>query len=195
MYEICAPEHDAGSLAGVHHEYQKDRSYLATPFPKVLETLSAIRHAGIKTAAVTTRYKSSLYATLEHSNMMKLFDAIVTGDDVKNPKPHPEPLVRALQSLQVDAKDAYMVGDTVNDIEAGKHTGMKTIAVSYGFQGVGVLTQNLTIWWLQLKTFCLLFFLSSRLGIYLVLPIRSFLHDAKMLSVQQEHSLSFPATP
>jgi 2-phosphoglycolate phosphatase len=70
---------------------------------------------------------------LKKAGVDKLFEAIITTDDVKNKKPAAEPLVECLKRLQVDASRSVYVGDTRVDIKAGKAAGMKTIGVLTGF--------------------------------------------------------------
>jgi len=66
---------------------------------------------------------------------MGYFDAIISGEDVEHPKPHPESLFKALQQLEVRPEKAVMIGDTEADILAGKNAKVRTIGVSYGFHG------------------------------------------------------------
>lgn len=70
---------------------------------------------------------------LKKAGVDKLFEAIITTDDVKNKKPAAEPLVECLRRLQVDANRSVYVGDTRVDMKAGKSAGMKTIGVLTGF--------------------------------------------------------------
>lgn len=48
------------------------------------------------------------------------FDTVVTLDDVKQPKPDPEPVRLALSRLGCDPSEAIMVGDNYHDVMAGK---------------------------------------------------------------------------
>ena len=86
-------------------------------------------------AAVTTRSRRTSIKTLEMSCIIDYFDAIISGEDVNYPKPHPEPLFKALQQLEVGPEKAVMIGDTEADILAGKNAKVMTIGVSYGFHG------------------------------------------------------------
>lgn len=54
------------------------------------------------------------------------FQAVVTMDDVVNPKPSGEPVLLALSRLGVSADDAFFLGDTNADLLAGKQAGVKT---------------------------------------------------------------------
>ncbi len=63
----------------------------------------------------------------------------------KHPFPSQEIIqnvLTALKRLKVDPKNAYMVGDTKDDILAGKSAGVKTIGVTYGFAGKSIKDHN-----------------------------------------------------
>ncbi len=60
---------------------------------------------------------------------------MLDGGDVERHKPHPEPVLKALRALGVEAAAAVMVGDAPVDIEAGRSAGTATIGVTYGFHG------------------------------------------------------------
>lgn len=63
--------------------------------------------------------------------MNDLFDVIITGDDVVNPKPHLEGLMKALAQLNINNTDAVFLGDSDADILAGKQANVHTIAVQW----------------------------------------------------------------
>ena len=56
----------------------------------------------------------------------ELFDCIVCADDVKNFKPHPEPVLMTLSALHRAPHEAIMIGDSSADILAGKAAGTAT---------------------------------------------------------------------
>jgi pyrophosphatase PpaX len=64
-----------------------------------------------------------------------MFDTILSAEDVLNLKPHPEPILRALELLNISSAEAIMVGDTESDMEAAKAADVKTVAALYGFAG------------------------------------------------------------
>lgn len=115
---------------------------LVKPFPGVFETLKIIKEKGIKQAAVTSRRKITSISLLQMNGLAEFFDLIVSEEDTKNNKPHPEPLLFALSKLQVLPADSLMVGDSNQDILAGKSAGAKTIAVTYGFKGRGIVDSD-----------------------------------------------------
>lgn len=105
-------------------------------YPGVGELLPILRNVGARLAAVTSDDKRSI-ATLDTMGIAHYFDIVITSDHVTNLKPHPEGLLRALEHLGIPSSDAAIVGDTANDIIAGKKAKLaKTIAVTHGFGGV-----------------------------------------------------------
>ena len=60
------------------------------------------------------------------------FAVIVGADEVTHPKPHPEPVLKALECLGAPATGAVFIGDSRHDIECGRAAGVKTAAALWG---------------------------------------------------------------
>jgi N-acetyl-D-muramate 6-phosphate phosphatase len=67
----------------------------------------------------------------------------VCGDTTAHAKPHPEPLWEAARRMGVDAAACAYVGDDLRDIQAGLAAGMMTVAVRWGYLGLG---PNIETW-------------------------------------------------
>jgi phosphoglycolate phosphatase len=82
---------------------------------------------------VTT--KTSIYTKeiLKHFGLLKFFKAVIGREDVKNPKPHPEPVLKALLALNSDAKNAWIIGDMILDLMAAKEAGINSVGVLCGY--------------------------------------------------------------
>jgi phosphoglycolate phosphatase-like HAD superfamily hydrolase len=76
---------------------------------------------------------------LKKAGVDKLFEAIITSDDVEKRKPAPDPLIVCAQQLELKPGGCVYVGDTTTDIKAGKAAGMRTIGVLTGFDGYETL--------------------------------------------------------
>jgi pyrophosphatase PpaX len=59
-------------------------------------------------------------------------DTVIGADDVTHPKPHPEPVLRALERLGADPGRTVFVGDSLHDMESGRRAGVATAAVLWG---------------------------------------------------------------
>ncbi|MEO8527976.1 MAG: HAD family phosphatase [Pseudolysinimonas sp.] len=75
------------------------------------ELLLELREAGIPTALVTMSIRTMATDVVERLGFAG-FDVLVTGDDVENAKPHPEPYLRAAELLGVDITDCVALEDS-----------------------------------------------------------------------------------
>ena len=82
---------------------------------------------------VTT--KTGIYSKelLEHFGVMKYFEVLIGRENVTNPKPHPEPILRALHLMKANKESAFMIGDTCLDMISAKEAGIKSVAVEFEY--------------------------------------------------------------
>jgi len=103
------------------------------PLPNVYTTLKRLSK-NFSLALITRRsvQRNRLTKELNRLGFLPYFKAIVTSQDVSEPQPSPEALLKAAQKLGVPIKDCAIVSDSIVDIQAGKAAGIKTIAVLSG---------------------------------------------------------------
>ncbi|AKB77207.1 Beta-phosphoglucomutase [Methanosarcina horonobensis HB-1 = JCM 15518] len=58
-----------------------------------------------------------------------IFDAVVTGDDVLNSKPHPDPFLKAVELLNVGKKECIVIENATLGVEAAKKADIYCIGV------------------------------------------------------------------
>jgi phosphoglycolate phosphatase len=105
------------------------------------DTVKILKQTGIYTAIVSNKTGDYLRDELRHLEIYDYFHKIVGATDAKKDKPHPEPLLLALENSGLTEKDfqnIWMVGDSLTDIEAAINTGV--VPVLYG---EGELEKNL----------------------------------------------------
>ncbi len=95
-------------------------------FPGVEEVLGLIEE---KSGLVTSTPRSSTIKILENFGLKTYFDFLVSGDDVENPKPSPEPVEKACKKADVNPGNTVFIGDNDSDVVAGKRAGCKVIGV------------------------------------------------------------------
>jgi beta-phosphoglucomutase len=69
---------------------------------------------------------------LQKFGLAKLFDIIVTADEVKKAKPDPEIFLKCAKKMQVTPERCIVFEDSVFGIKAAKNSGMSCIAVLTG---------------------------------------------------------------
>lgn len=131
-YQILTNKNDVASYCEYHREYQLNNMHLSKPYANSLKTLQELKRSGFKTAAVTSRMKKSASLGLSKAHLSPLLDFAVFADEVTNHKPHPEPLHKAMEFLNVNPDETLMVGDSEADILGGKNAGVRTVGVLYG---------------------------------------------------------------
>jgi pyrophosphatase PpaX len=83
---------------------------------------------------VTSKRRVSVEMALEvFPGLRNVVDRFVTLEDTTKHKPHPEPLLRALELLgRIPKERAAYVGDSPFDVEAAKAARLTSVAVSWG---------------------------------------------------------------
>lgn len=103
-----------------------------------LEFLKALKQNGIAIALITNKKNELTHALLKSLDVDQYFDVIMAGQDGAH-KPSPDLLLKALQVLNIEAKNAVMIGDSLDDREAAKSANIDMIGVSFGYRP---LTKN-----------------------------------------------------
>ena len=93
----------------------------------ILSTLEYLQDKGIQCAVVSSAPRSFIEPQIKRFKLAHYFPVLITGNDVTRLKPHPEPLLKALDLLKANPEQTIMIGDTRSDILAGKAAGTKTI--------------------------------------------------------------------
>jgi len=101
----------------------------------ILETLQTLKNADFNLACITNKTARFTNPLMETAGLASYFDFIASGDTFAEMKPNPLPLLETAKLFNVAPENAWMIGDSINDISAGKRAGFKTIAVSYGYAG------------------------------------------------------------
>ena len=108
----------------------KERAGDVALYPGAADTLAELAKRGKRLAVVTSSFTEAITGQMHAAGLdPALFDAIVTGDDVTEYKPHPEATFLALAKLGAQPEEALFVGDTDKDILSGKNSGVDTVLV------------------------------------------------------------------
>ncbi|GAE92753.1 pyrophosphatase PpaX [Gracilibacillus boraciitolerans JCM 21714] len=116
------------------HNYENHEKYV-TAFPTVVETIKTLKDKGFQLGIVTTKLTDTAKLGLKITGMDQLFDVLIGLDDVEHAKPHPEPILKAIELLKANPMTTIMVGDNYHDIEAGHNAGVQTAGVAWTIKG------------------------------------------------------------
>jgi len=125
------PEGLAEALQAVREEYALQPP--SAPYPGVRETIERLSDMGLALVVCTNKPEKPARRILGQLDMAKYFKAVAGGDSFPTKKPDPGPLQALIETVGVPASAAAMVGDSANDVTAGRVAGLFTVAVSYGY--------------------------------------------------------------
>jgi len=116
--------------------FYKDKVFLkllregyVTLFPEVYNVLKVLKSYGVKLCVATSTSIPLLITMLEYFNIMKYFDVLVAGEEVRRSKPEPDLYLEALKRAETDGKEALIVGDSEYDVIPAKAIGATTVLV------------------------------------------------------------------
>ena len=103
------------------------------PYPGIVAALDRLKSAGFDLAVCTNKRESFTMPLLDALDLTGYFTAITGGDTFAFRKPDPRHVLETIARSGGGVPNAVMVGDSSNDIDAGKGAGAATIAVTFGY--------------------------------------------------------------
>jgi phosphoglycolate phosphatase len=110
-------------------------------FQGVPDTLKALKEMHLKTAICTISGNNATSYNLKRFGIEQYFDAVITREKVSNVKPHPEHLQAALDLLNIQPKEAVLVGDSVKDIQCARKLDVLAVGVTTGLSSIESLIE------------------------------------------------------
>lgn len=104
-------------------------------FPEVKKILKYNKKHEKIQGIVTHSPRNIVEEILKRNKINKFLDGMVTWDDIEEkklkPKPEPDTLLYLARDLNLETKSCLYIGNSKEDIIAGKKAGMLTLGVSY----------------------------------------------------------------
>jgi beta-phosphoglucomutase len=118
----------------MHNKFIEDkRNYFRqiaklTYYPKAFETIEELRNRGYTTALVTACARKNMEKSIDKEHQ-KLFEFIISGDDVTHSKPNPDPYLIAQRALGLEVSECVAIENAPLGVDSVKNAGMICIAV------------------------------------------------------------------
>lgn len=109
-------------------EVMTESAVLYDCVPEILREL----HKTLKIGIVTTKFHYRIEAILRKFSIEEMVDVIIGGEDVKEEKPSPEGLLKAVDMLESEKHKVLYVGDSYIDATAAQSAGVDFAAVLTG---------------------------------------------------------------
>ena len=138
------------AMVATYREYNvAHHDQMVTVYPGVVAALGTIRAAGRRTGLVTSKNRQGALRGLTLVRLEAMMDVLVCADEVTNPKPHPEPVEKAVALLGADPATTVYVGDSIHDMVSGRAAGVRTAAALWGPFGREHLELASPDYWLE----------------------------------------------
>jgi HAD superfamily hydrolase (TIGR01509 family) len=124
---------------GILDDYEAEGADKCGFMPGTLETLEWLRDQGIKMAVCTSNSGDLARRILERLEASQFFQSVIGRTPGLLMKPHPDQVLACLRQICIDPRDGVMVGDSHNDVLAGKAAGARTIAIPVYFTNKGAM--------------------------------------------------------
>jgi phosphoglycolate phosphatase len=105
----------------------------STVYPGAMEGVQALHAQGVKLACLTNKPLQPARDLLATKSVLSYFSHVFGGDSFERKKPDPLPVLRTCEALGVQPSDAWLIGDSQNDGQAGKAAGCSVALVRYGY--------------------------------------------------------------
>jgi HAD superfamily hydrolase (TIGR01509 family) len=104
--------------------------------PRLLAGVKAFLNAAkqrFTLVLVTGSTRNEAIPVLVHYELLDLFSATICKDDVINPKPDPEPYLKALELLSIKPHQAFALEDSATGLQSATAAGVKTIVIPHEY--------------------------------------------------------------
>jgi HAD superfamily hydrolase (TIGR01509 family) len=115
-----------------NHYYEQEGYKTGRVYEGVREALVELRARGYLLGVASNKGWGRIGADIDYLGLQGLLDAFVTSEDTPQRKPHPAPLLKLAEKLEVEPQYCVYIGDYRGDIIAAKDAGMVSIAVMWG---------------------------------------------------------------
>lgn len=113
--------------------YAADLATLTRPFAGAEAALDALAAGGWRLGVCTNKPTRLAAGLLDALGLGRRFGAVVGGDAAPERKPHPAPLLMALERLGVPVGAAVFVGDSETDVLTARAAGVPVAVVRHGY--------------------------------------------------------------
>jgi len=102
------------------------------PFPGAVEVVEGLAASGHPIGVVTAKLSQGAHRTLRHVGLDRLVGVVVGADTTSRSKPHPDPVLYALERLGRTPGAAVLVGDSTHDVAAALAAGVRPVGALWG---------------------------------------------------------------
>jgi len=136
------PEALASATAMFLEAYQSRLCVDSKLYPGIQQLLKTLKDRDIALGVVTNKPAAFTEPLLEALGIATFFGSTISGDTCAERKPHPLPVLTALEELGAAPARSAMIGDSPNDALSARAAGTSALLMTWGYN-VGVDLKSL----------------------------------------------------
>ncbi|MGL4849286.1 MAG: HAD family hydrolase, partial [Clostridium sp.] len=113
-------------------KYVNEYEHGAKLYDGFKEVIEKLHEKGIVLCIASSKTREQYKIDFEKTDLHKYMTNVVLAEDTENHKPHPEPLLKAVENLNINPNESIYVGDTLADFKASNLAGMDFALAVWG---------------------------------------------------------------
>ncbi len=138
LTRLAFPRHTAADqqelCARLVAVYEANLCVNTETYPGMREALAELTRQGLRWGVVTNKLHRLAVPIIEQLGLADHCAVVVGGDTAARNKPAPDPILHALNELNLAPESVAYVGDHLKDMQAGSEAGVRTVAVTWGYR-------------------------------------------------------------
>lgn len=134
LKEFIHSEKDIDRIHAIWSQKLNDITDRALLFDQITELLEYLHSKNYTLGIVTSKVSSDMADELTRLDLEKYFDVVITADDTIKHKPHPEPILKAIDELNTHPKEAVYIGDSIYDYQCAQNSEVQFALAKWGAQ-------------------------------------------------------------
>ncbi|NDI33860.1 HAD family hydrolase [Chengkuizengella sediminis] len=114
-----------------YSSYQKAHRDIMLSSSEIIKMLKDLLGMRLRMGIITGKSRRGLDISLDQLSMTSLFETTIAGDEVQQPKPNPEGILKTMEMMNLKKDEVIFVGDSIADIRAGKAANLLTVGVHW----------------------------------------------------------------
>lgn len=126
-------------LVNATYQSMAKNSDLIKPFCGIVDAVKELKQNNFKLSIISSNNKENIQNFLKKHALNNIFDNIYTGSSIFGKH---KIINKFLNKYNLKQEDTIYIGDEIRDIVAAKKSGIKIIAVSWGFNEPSILEKH-----------------------------------------------------
>jgi len=131
LRKLGVPPDKMDEVVSYRRKIMREMAAQVTIFDGILDLITLLKETGFRLGIVTGSSQDWVEMVPAARQAASYFELLVTMEDTSHPKPHPDPILCALERLGGDSSQAVYIGDTPRDIESAYRAGCVSVLATW----------------------------------------------------------------